>query len=202
MPQLSDIQIAIALEAGANVLSATAMLLFPHYIFNLLTSTSSSTESILNPTSAPPAGIQLLQWLAAITYGLTPPLLVAFPAHRDARDRRWTAYITLGAVDTAQISTMLWQALMWESDDGGVTRRALLGSTCVLIPFLAWRVWVLGLRPEMLGKSGRDGKMEKLQLQCSDEVCKGSKAINVLSQLGDVIKGDRVALAGELISPN
>ncbi|CAF9905096.1 MAG: hypothetical protein HETSPECPRED_004871 [Heterodermia speciosa] len=160
MPYLSDIQLALALEAGANVLSATCMLLLPHYVLNALTTTPSSIESLLNPSSVSPTGIHLLQWLAAVTYGLTPPLLLALPAHRGARDKRWTAYITLGAIDAVLIPTMLWQALMAESDDGGLTRRALLGCACGLMPFWVWKVWVLGLRPELLGKSGGNGKME------------------------------------------
>ena len=49
---------------------------------------------------------------------------------------------------------------MLESDDGGFTRQALLGCAGGLMPFLAWRVWVLALKPEMLGKSGEGAKLE------------------------------------------
>ena len=160
MPYLSEIQIALALEAGANVLSATSMLLFPGYILSALTTTPSSIGSLLNPPSAPPAAMYLFQWLAAITYGLTPPLLVALPGQRGAKDKRWTAYITLCAIDSVLIPVMLWQALMLESDDGGLTRQALLGCAGGLMPFLVWRVWVLALKPEMLGKSGEGAKLE------------------------------------------
>ena len=160
IPYLSDIQLALALEAGANVLSATCMLLYPHYILNVLTINPFSTASFLNPTSAQPAANDLLQWIAALTYGLTPALLFAFPEHRGARDKRWTAYVTLGAIDMVLIPVMLWQAMTWESDDGGLTRQALLGFAGGLMPFLIWRVWVLGSRPDILGKSGENGKIE------------------------------------------
>ena len=160
MPYLTTIQLALALEAVANVLSATGLLLYPLEILNLLTATPSSTASLLNPSSAPPAATYFLQWLAALTYGLTPPLLFALPEHRGARDKRWTAYITLGSIDMVLIPLMVWQALMWGSDDGGLTRRALLGCAGGLLPFMVWRVWVLGFRPELLEKSGESGKME------------------------------------------
>ena len=160
MPDLTTIQVALALEAGANVLSATCMLLYPHYILSLLTATPSDIGFVPNSTSAPSSAIYFLQWLAVLTYGLTPQLLFAFPEHRGARDKRLTAYITLGSVDGAMILVSLWQALMLESDDGGLTRGALLGCAGGLMPFLAWRIWVIGLRPEILGKSSGSGKME------------------------------------------
>ena len=160
MPDLTTIQLALALEAGANVLSATCMLLYPHYILNLLTATPSDIASLLNTTSTPPSAICFLQWLAVLTYGLTPQLLFAFPEHGGARDKRLTAYITLGSIDAVLIPVILWQALMWESEDGGLTRGALLGCAGGLMPFLVWRIWVLGLRPEILGKSSGSGKME------------------------------------------
>ena len=158
-PYLSDIQLALALEAGANVLTATCMLLYPHYVLNALTITPASIASLLDPTTTSPAAIHLLQWLAALTYGLTPPLLFAFPDHRGARDKRWTTYITLGAIDSVLIPLILWQALMGEFD-GGLSRQALLGCAGGLLPFQVWRVWVLALRPEILGKNGGSGKMK------------------------------------------
>lgn len=160
MSLLTTIQLALALEAAANVLSATCMLLYPRDILSLLTATPSSTASLLNPTSAPPAAIYFLQWLAVLTYGLTPQLLFALPEHRGARDKRWTAYITLGSIDVVLIPVMVWQALMWGSDDGELTRRALLGCAGGLMPFMVWRVWVLGFRPELLEDSGESEKKE------------------------------------------
>jgi len=160
MSSLSTIQLALALESGANIFGATIMLLFPRPILTSLTSAPSRTASHPNPPSVSPTTIQLLQWLAVLVYGLTPQLLLALPNQRGARDKRWTAYVTLGAGEGALIAVMLWQALRGEQAEGGLTRRALGGCVAGLMPFMVWRVWVLGARPGMLGESGSGGKRE------------------------------------------
>lgn len=68
--------------------------------------------------------------------------------------------MTLGAGEGALIAVMLWQALRVEQAEGGLTRRALGGCVAGLMPFMVWRVWVLGARPGMLGESGSGGKRE------------------------------------------
>ncbi|KAL8686420.1 MAG: hypothetical protein Q9218_007118 [Villophora microphyllina] len=154
MPSLSPIQIALALEAGLNIFGATFMLLLPRPILSFLSSPPSRTASDPNPTSVSPTATQLLRWLAVLVYGLTPQLLLALPASRSARDKRWIAYVTLGAGEGALIVIMLWQALVRESGEGGLTRRALLGCAAGLAPFMVWRIYVLGGRPGMLAESG------------------------------------------------
>jgi hypothetical protein len=157
MSSLSTIQFALALEASANILGATLMLLFPHPILTSLTSSSTPSLTASSPNPSP-ASIQLLQYLAAIVYGLTPQLLLALPNQKGARDKRWTAYVTLGAGEGALIAVLLWQALRGEDVEGGLTRRALGGCVGGLMPFMGWRGWVLGVRPEVLG--GEGGKRE------------------------------------------
>ncbi|KAL8661215.1 MAG: hypothetical protein Q9202_005817 [Teloschistes flavicans] len=154
MRSLSPIQIALALEAGLNIFGATIMLLFPRPMLAFLSSPPSRTASNPNPNTVSPTAIQLLRWLAALVYGLTPQLLLALPSSRSARDKRWLAYVTLGAGEGVLIVMMLWQALLRESGDGALTRRALLGCVVGLTPFMVWRVYVLGVRPGMLAESG------------------------------------------------
>ena len=157
MSSLSTIQLALALEASANIFGATLMLLFPHPILTSLTSSSTPSLTASSPNPSP-ASIQLLQYLAAIVYGLTPQLLLALPNQKGARDKRWTAYMTLGAGEGALIAVMLWQALRGEEVEGGLTRRALGGCVGALMPFMVWRGWVLGVRPEVLGEGEVGGK--------------------------------------------
>ena len=152
MLSLSTIQLALALEAGANVFGATCMLLFPRPLLASLTASPIS----LSTTYPAPTSIHLLQWLAALIYGLTPQLLLALPEQTGAREKRWTAYVTLGAGEGALIALILWQALMGRQHEGGITEKALLGCAGALIPFMLWRGWVLGARPELLG-----GRQEK-----------------------------------------
>ena len=148
---LNTIQLALALEATANLFGATCMLLFPGPIITYLTSPPSPAFS----TTPDPASSHLVQWLAALVYGLTPPLLLALPNHKDARAKRWIAYSTLGAGEASLIAVMLWQAFLGTDGGAGFTRRALLGCVGGLMPFMLWRVWVLFVRPELLGEEIR-----------------------------------------------
>ncbi len=60
--------------------------------------------------------------------------------------------MTLGAGEGALIAVMLWQVFRGEETEGGLTRRALGGCVGALMPFMGWRGWVLGVRPEVLGE--------------------------------------------------
>lgn len=152
MSSLSTIQLALVLEAAANLFGATCMLLFPRTI---LASVTASPTSLTTPSPFP-ASVHLFQWLAALIYGLTPQLLLALPEQKGAREKRWTVYVTLGAGEGALIAVMLWQALLGKQGQGGLTQRALLVSVGGLLPFMAWRGWVLGIRPGLL-----EGSSEK-----------------------------------------
>lgn len=144
---LTTIQLVLALEASANLFGATCMLLFPGPILTYLTNPPSSS---LSSTTPDPASAHLVQWLAALVYGLTPPLLLAVPDQKDIRGKRWIAYVTLGAGEASLMAVMLWQAFMGKADGGGFTKKALLGCVGGLMPFMLWRVWVLFARPELL----------------------------------------------------
>lgn len=157
MPTLSPIQLALALEATANIFGATCMLLFPHSILSYVTARPSSAS--LQNQNPDQAAIDLFRWVGAIVYGLTPQLLLALPDSKGASDRRWIAYVTLGAGEGALMAVMLWQALMMEGEEGGgITKKALLGCVAGLAPFGVWRGWVLGVRPGLLGVT--EGKRE------------------------------------------
>ncbi|KAI4234833.1 MAG: hypothetical protein L6R40_006622 [Gallowayella cf. fulva] len=92
----SPIQIALALEAGANIFGGTIMLLFPRRILALLTAATSSntpstsTQALLSTFTPPasPTAVVLLQWLGVLVYGLTPQLLLGIPDGRGAADKR------------------------------------------------------------------------------------------------------------------
>ena len=146
----TNIRRFMALEASLNILGALPMLLMP----------STCARSLTHPGSASPATAQLIQWLGALTLGLTPQLLLALPNTKTAIESRAMAYVTLGAGEAALVGVMLWQA--WGgSAEGGFTGRALVGAAGVLAPTLVARAWVLFWRPEVLGRyveGGRGGK--------------------------------------------
>ncbi|KAL8708954.1 MAG: hypothetical protein Q9220_006286 [cf. Caloplaca sp. 1 TL-2023] len=147
----SPIQIALALEATANILGGTFMLLSPHRILAALTTT----------TSTPPSSttIVLFQWLAVLVFGLTPQLLLGIPNSKTAVEKRRMSYITLGACEVALILMMVWQIVDGkEEEEGGLTRKALCGCVAGLVPFLGWRAFALGRVGWMEG--GKGGKRE------------------------------------------
>lgn len=140
---------AMAVEAAFNILGAIPMLLFPATIAGFMTSSG----------TASPAAAQLLQWLGALTLGLTPQLLLALPNTKTAVEGRAMVYLTLGAGEAMLIPVMLWQA--WVGDEGGFTGRALVGAAGVLFGPFVGRVYVLGWRPELLGRYVEGGEGRK-----------------------------------------
>ncbi|KAA6410610.1 MAG: hypothetical protein FRX48_06032 [Lasallia pustulata] len=130
----------MALEAAVNILSAIPMLLYPSSIVSHLTSSG----------TAPPSTTQLTQWLGALILALTPQLLLALPNTKTAIESRATVYVTLGPGEAMLISIMLWQA--WAGEEGGLSARALVRAAGILVGPLVGRGWVLGWRPELLGR--------------------------------------------------
>ncbi|KAL8676981.1 MAG: hypothetical protein Q9186_006556 [Xanthomendoza sp. 1 TL-2023] len=165
MPSSSPIQIALALEAGINILGGSIMLLFPSRILAALTTNTSSnnpstsTQALLatSTPSASPAAVVLLQWVAVLIYGLTPQLLLALPDGRGAVDKRWICYMTLGAGEGALILIIVWQILMRRDGDGegAFTRKALLGCAGLLVPTMVWRIYSLATPGWLEGGGGR-----------------------------------------------
>lgn len=139
----------MVLEAAFNILGAIPMLFFPSTVASLMTSTG----------AASPATAQLLQWLGALTLGLTPQLLLALQNTKTAIESRATVYVTLGAGEAMLIPVMLWQAGV--GDEGGFTGKALVRAAGVLLVPLVWRVYVLGWRPELLGRYVEGGEGRK-----------------------------------------
>jgi len=140
------IRTAFLVEAIFNVIGATAMLLYPSWLLNLVTPTS-----ILGTSSVDPTAVTLLQWLATLVIGLTPQLLLTLPNTPRTIASRPVVYITLLSGEACLVLVILWQALAKGEAESGMTMKALMicaGQLAILVP---WRVYVLFVRPEWFG---------------------------------------------------
>lgn len=136
------IRYAFALESAFNVLGAAGMLLTPHPILAFLAP---------SPSQITPLAVSLTQWLSAVVFALTAPLLLCLPNTRRAVESRTTAYWTLAMGEGILVPIFLWQ--LGKGEEGsGFTRRALVAATVQLGALVGWRLYVLLGRPAWIGR--------------------------------------------------
>ena len=157
----SIIQTALFFEALVNVPAIVSLIFYPESILRpALTTKFPFSAAELNRTAtflARSAGILIL--------ALTPQLLVALPDSTDCVGKRRLVYWTLGFGEAALIPLFLWEAFRAGDQDklewrGGLTRRAALLCAGLLVPPLAWRIFVFGWKKHWFGP-GRGRGQEK-----------------------------------------
>ncbi|TKA78062.1 hypothetical protein B0A49_03518 [Cryomyces minteri] len=141
------IRYALAIEAAANIFGGTAMVFFPSQVLSLMV----TKTSFINPTTE-----SLVQWLGALVYGLTVPVLLAIPNTRRGIESRQTVYYTLLGGEGTLIPTFLWHM----TRNSGFTYKSLVASAVVLAATCGWRLLALFKRPDWLGRY-RDIKKEE-----------------------------------------
>ena len=152
-------RVAAVVEGVFNILGGGVMMLFPAWCLSWL----AAPQSSMTPTAT-----SMTQWLGALTWGLTPQLLLAVPNTRTAIESRQMVYICLLAGEGCLIPVMLWQAAVvnrrQEHEGGslrlglgdggspsGMSTRALLAASAVLASISIWRLCLLCARPDWLG---------------------------------------------------
>lgn len=135
---------ALLLEVTFNIAGGTMVLFRPIPCLNRL---------VDSPVAITTASKCLMQWLGAMVYALTVPLLLCMRSTREGVDSRPTVYATLLAGETFLTLTMLRQL---HSGSGlgpkGLTRKALMTCCAVLAVPAAWRLYVLFVAPEWFGR--------------------------------------------------
>ncbi|KAJ9648040.1 hypothetical protein H2199_001817 [Coniosporium tulheliwenetii] len=116
---------ALGIEAAINLLGCAGMLFFPSRFLNLLAS---------KPSEITATATTVTQWLGALGYILTVPMLLAIPNTRRGIESRTTA----GRVGDEQEGLLLGMGSM--------------------LPHLPWRAWVLFRRPEWIGRYREERK--------------------------------------------
>lgn len=137
------------LEGTLNLCGAVPMLFYPGTALSYLSSSLTP-----NPTAE-----NLIQLLGALTVGITPQLFLALPDSKQAIESRRTVYITLGAGEVMMVPLLLWMAWKGENGGMGLSPKSCLMAALNLATPLAWRAYVLYIRPEMLGRY-RESKVE------------------------------------------
>lgn len=88
------------------------------------------------------------------------PLLLAVPNTRQGIELRGPVYIFLSATEVCLISGLAYIALSRSEKETGTRDQALWGLVGNLIPPLAFRLFVLGVKPHWIGRY-RDGARTK-----------------------------------------
>ena len=145
------IRYAFAIEAIANIIGGTCMLLYPASLLSL---------AVANPVlDVNRTSTALLQWLGCLVFGLTPQLVLGLANTRSAIESRPMVYLTLLAGEGFLIPMFFWQAV--SAGSSGITPRALMVCTSTLVGPVLWRLWVLLVRPEWLGRWMKEGDAKK-----------------------------------------
>lgn len=136
------IRYAMAIEGSLNILGGISMLAMPAKLLGYMTT---------SPLEVTDSAVSLIQWLGALTLGLTPQLFLAIPNTRAAMESRRMVYYTLGAGELALIPLFIWQASKSDGETG-ITSKALIVAMSNLLPPLLLRGYVLFVKPSLMGR--------------------------------------------------
>ena len=147
----SVIQKAFFIEALTNVLAIVSFIFYPESTLRPVVSTNlelSRSATLMTRC----AGILVL--------ALTPQLLLGLPDSKDCAGKRKQAYWGLALGEVGLIPLFLWEAFRASDLEkqqvwgGGLTRSAALLCTGMMIPPLAWRIFVFGWKEHWFGPEG------------------------------------------------
>ncbi|QIW99695.1 hypothetical protein AMS68_005213 [Peltaster fructicola] len=140
------IQIALAAEAAMNIYGVVSIWADP-----------GSMLVLLLPESTPHTAAMKSQvhWVAALTLGVTLPILLCIPDHPDQTVARRNLYITFGGFEACMVGTALIHYIQGNS---GFTDNGLLGTIAVFGFFTSVRIFFLYVKPTWLQARGTSSK--------------------------------------------
>lgn len=143
------IRIALALESSFTVAVSAYYVFFPrHYLIHVMDAA---------PAQVTTTALQSTQQYGAVGILIGAGVGLFIPDTKAVVDCRQTLYLALLVFELLFIPLLLWQALRME---GGMPRHSLLTAAAQFVPFVVWRVFVLGWKPEWLGRSPEGKKLE------------------------------------------
>ncbi|KAF9738600.1 hypothetical protein PMIN01_03883 [Paraphaeosphaeria minitans] len=138
----STIRKAFLLEAIANLFTIP-LITNTRFILSIL---------LLHPSDINPASILFARLFGGIIVGgLTSALLIGAGNTRNGIGSRRTTYVLLGLGEAFLIPMLALETAKGGSD-AALSTAVAVGSIGLLLPPLAWRGYVLFLRPELLGR--------------------------------------------------
>ncbi|OCF31443.1 hypothetical protein I317_07699 [Kwoniella heveanensis CBS 569] len=134
---------AFLIEAILNLLSFP-LITHPRFVLSL----------ILNrPTDINPSLVLFTRLFGGIVVGgLTPGLLYGYRNTRQAIETRKQVYISLGLGEVLLIPVLIGELLKGGQGDAALSMRGAAGAIMCLAPPLAWRIYVLVFKPQLLGR--------------------------------------------------
>lgn len=179
----SIIQAAFFFEAIMNIPGIVSLIFYPESVLRpALAAEFSSSPAELNQTT-----LLIARCAGVLILALTPQLLLALPDSQDCVGKRRLVYWGLGLGEGGLIPLFLWEAfrasdqakLEWQ---GGLTRSAALLCVGILIPPLAWRMFVFGWREHWFGPPGGRGGEERTSNQANVDDLVGIRNLRQKSQ--------------------
>lgn len=108
---------------------------------------------LLNPAHVNPATIFWARSLGTLfVTALTAALWTGVPNTRAAVESRRTVYITLGLGELGLIPILIAEVRKNGGHDAALSVKTALVAIASLAPILLWRVYVLYVKPEMIGR--------------------------------------------------
>lgn len=151
----STIRKAFFLEAAANLCTIP-----------LVTNTHFTLSFLLNNTAdLNSASILFARLFGGIVVGgLTSALLAGSTNTRNGIESRRPTYLMLGLGEAFLIPIFLLELLKDGSLDAAISKKVAMTSIVCLVPPFVWRMYVLCVRPDILGRykedKGSDGKAQ------------------------------------------
>ncbi|KZM28589.1 uncharacterized protein EKO05_0001433 [Ascochyta rabiei] len=120
----------------------------------LVTNTSWVLSLILNhPSDINPSSVLFARLFGGIIIGgLTSALLAGYTNTRNGIESRRPTYLLLGVGETLLIPILVNEMLKDGGRDAAISKKVAGVSIGMLLPPLLWRLYVLGVRPDLLGR--------------------------------------------------
>ena len=158
----SIIQTAFFLEALMNGYGIVSLIFYPESTIRPALNTTGWSSAAKSAAKLNQTASLFARCAGVLIFALTPQLLLALPDSKDCVGKRKLVYWTLGFGEAGLIPLFLWEAFRDSNRRGferrgGLTQRAALLCAGMLIPPLAWRVFVFGWKEHWFGPRGSQG---------------------------------------------
>ena len=145
----------VELDGGATVRKAFLVeAILNLFTIPLLTNTRTTLSFLLNdPAHINPSTILFARLFGGVVVGgLTSALLAGYANTRNGIESRRVVYLMLGLGEVMLIPVLGIEATKGGSRDAAVNVKVAVASVMCLAPPLFWRIYVLFVRPDMLGR--------------------------------------------------
>lgn len=143
------IRVALAFESLVTVGVGAYYIFFPrHYLLHTMGAAAAQVTT---------TALQSAQQFGAVNVLVGAAVALFIPNTKNAIQSRQTLYFVILVFELLYIPLIVWQAFMME---GGMLRKSLLAGAGQFVPFVVWRIFTLGWKPEWFGRYQEGRKME------------------------------------------